>query len=155
MAKIPMLQCSGCGAMTPVAGKVCHHCGRDKSYDQAVYNRIAGISSAAAVSGVLGGWLAWEAARFNAALITFLVIVCVVALAGFILVPKPKKQESRPPEVTISNSAQIAQQLSRAQPPAALNPAAVDKLRQLYELHLTGALTEQEFEAAKRRLMGL
>jgi uncharacterized membrane protein len=38
---------------------------------------------------------------------------------------------------------------------ASTDPAGVDRLRELSEIHDRGALTDEEFTAAKRRLLGL
>lgn len=42
-----------------------------------------------------------------------------------------------------------------SRPRRAINPQTADTLRKLQELHVSGALTEQEFEAARKRLLGL
>jgi hypothetical protein len=39
-------------------------------------------------------------------------------------------------------------------PPAAEAPDVAARLKELADLHATGALTDQEFEAAKRSLLG-
>lgn len=39
--------------------------------------------------------------------------------------------------------------------PASTDPTGVDRLRELSEIHDKGALTDEEFTAAKRRLLGL
>jgi uncharacterized membrane protein len=39
--------------------------------------------------------------------------------------------------------------------PATNDPTSVDRLRELAELHQSGVLTDEEFAAAKRRLLGL
>jgi len=39
-------------------------------------------------------------------------------------------------------------------PPAAASAGTIEQLEQLAELKRTGALTEAEFEAAKRRILG-
>lgn len=149
---IPTMQCSGCGATIPVAGVVCPMCHRDKSHDRAMHNRVENIAGAAGIGAFVGGLAGWGIGGFGMAVTLFFLGACAGAVLGLLLVPRPAPKASAPPQVHVTN-----------QPAPQPLPAAIDstkgidvasQIRRLHELHLHGALSEQEFEAAKARLLG-
>jgi hypothetical protein len=46
------------------------------------------------------------------------------------------------------------EQYEAAPPPAAAPPSDMEQLQQLAELHASGALTDEEFAAAKAKILG-
>ena len=122
----------------------------DRGFVSPRFHGMGGMSFSQA--GGLGGfWL------IGALLLGFLLVLVIMALAGSGgPSTRPAANAAAANAAAANAAAANAAAAAAGNPTAPTNPATgVDRLRELAELHDRGALTDEEFTAAKRQLLGL